>query len=191
MYLLEQLPENERNDVRKVMRYLEERILIESLYQPTDMVELRKEIGLPTEDTKTKIRKPTKKDSRIAKKQIDIYKKTVESESLDNSEIMIPRKVNIDDPQVAYAFSEMDELRKLIDKPFSEIYKREISGVPKNRFMPIRMLKEFLELGDFDANELAFLTKLIKQIVQYNKGSIERVLTCLYIELELSKKYQL
>jgi hypothetical protein len=70
LYLITELPEEDRNNVRKVMRKLEERIIIESLTQPSDT----------------------------------------------------------------------DELRKLIDKPLSEIYEREVSDKPRNRFMPIRKL---------------------------------------------------
>jgi hypothetical protein len=49
----------------------------------------------------------------------------------------------------------------------------------------------YLERSEFDANELTLLAKLIQQIIKCNKGSIERVLTYLYIESEISKKHQL
>ena len=172
------------------MRHLEERILIESLTQPTDMDELRREIVTDRKVERIQIQPARQSNVYTPQGRIRIPVKRIE----DEKEIIVPSKPKKEvknDPQVIHAFAEVDELRKLIDKPLSEIYEREVSDKPKNKFMPIRKLSEFLENSEFDANELALLSKLVQQIVKFNKGSIERVLACLYIESELSKKYQL
>jgi hypothetical protein len=189
LYLINELPEGDRNNLRKVMRYLEEKIIIESLTQPTDMDELRREIGIYPEVERVKIQPLRQSSASLPQSRLKI---PVKKTDIEEEEIkFLRKKVEKDDPEVVQAFVEMEELRKLIDKPLVEIYKREIEGTQPNRFMPIRVLSEFLENGDFNANELALFAKLVKRIVNYNKGSIERVLTCLYIESELSKKYKL
>ena len=177
-------PEEKTNLLREriaLSRLLEERLVIEQITTlGVDLEEIKREIKTGRITVTPEFSSPSKSSYSGSKVIEDQLKQKTKQ-----------RKIKVESsPQVINALNEMQELRTLINKPFSDIYKQELSNVSKNKFVPIRKLREFLETQDFNANELALLTKLVKQIVKYNKGSIERVLTALFIESEISRKYQ-
>jgi hypothetical protein len=87
-----------------------------------------------------------------------------------------------------HAIKEIDELRQLITKPLTEIYKEKAPESEPNRYTAIRKLSECLEKEDCDANEIALLKVLIEQIIKDEEGSLEKVLMALYVETKIHQK---
>jgi len=86
---------------------------------------------------------------------------------------------------VLRVMKELDERKKLMNTPITEIYKDIAADEPPNKYYAIRKMGEFLEEEDFTAEEIAMLRTLMKKILQKHEGSKEELLLSLYIEEKL------
>ena len=162
--------EEERNKLireRMVLkRILEERKIIDQITsEKTDVFEVMREIK------EEKITLGTKRKTSYARIDELQTPKSIEKGQI----IIIP-------PEVEQTF---DEIRQLISIPLTQLYEKQIPEQSPNKFTSIRKLSEFLEKGEFNAEEIALLRTLIRKIVEKNEGSLEKVLLALLVESKI------